>query len=468
MNYWELRKIVARLIPRMTQLKTTHRHTDQVREKGRKRNYSQFNLVHHEWRKQERLLNTEEINSFMEISVRAAACPMPFNMDIWDGLICPFACIYCYANAFRASLYTAFFDNSKTMGFRHCNPDYYKGEIDKMLKYRALPFEEKKKLSGINKAFALDIPVRMGIRFEDFLKKEQREGVSLTMLQYLADIDYPVMINSKAALPAVDSYLKALSDNKGGTAIHITLISSNDEVLKALEPGAPTYAERIQAMRELVSAGVRVVARIEPYLFLLNDDPDDVARYMDDVWSTGVRNITFDTYSYTAQNQGIRQSFINVGFDYDRLFLAGCDSQPLGSLLLGKFMELFREKGFSCSTFDLGNVPSNDQSICCEVGDWFKGGFSYGCTVMAARYIKERKNKQTTWLDYVTWVDEHGGFLTEELKREVKSLWNLSGNEAYSHQWAAGLVTAGMDEDGLIWTYQDTVDYREELLNSML
>lgn len=467
MTYWELRKIVARLIPRMTQLKSTFRKTDQVREKGRKRNYSQYNLVHSEWRKQERLLNTEEINSFLEISVRAAACPMPFNMDIWDGLICPFACVYCYANAFRASLYTAFFDNSKTMGFRHCNPDYYKAEMDKMGKFRAMSFEDKKNLSGINKAFALDIPVRMGIRFEDFLKKEAREGVSLAMLEYLRDIEYPVMINSKAFLPAQPGYLEALADNKAGTAIHITLISSNDEVLKNLEPGAPTYAERIQAMKDLVDAGVRVVARIEPYLFLLTDDPDEVAKYIDDVWNTGVRNITFDTYSYTALNQGIRQSFINVGYDFDRLFLAGCDSQPLGSLLLGKFMELFREKGFSCSTFDIGNVPSNDQSICCEVGDWFKGGFSYGCTVMAARYVKERKGKHTTWTDYVAWVDKHGGFLTEDLKREVKELWNLGGNVAYSQRWAAGLTPCGMDEDGVIWTYRET-DYRIDLLNQMI
>jgi len=447
---------------------SSNRKTDQVREKGRKRNYSQFNIVHNEWRKQERLLSTEEINSFLEVSVRASACPMPFNMDVWDGLVCPFACIYCYANAFRASLYTAFFDNSKTMGFRHCNPDYYKREIDKMLPYRELPFEEKKRLTGIDKAFALDIPVRMGIRFEDFLKKEGRDGVSLAMLEYLAEIDYPVMINSKASLPGTRSYLKALSENKGGTAIHITLISSSNEILKALEPGAPTYEERIQAMAELVSAGVRVVARIEPYLFLLNDDPDEIAKYMDDVWLTGVRNITFDTYSYTAQNQGIRQSFINAGYDYDRLFMAGSDSQPLGSLLLGKFMELFRDYGFSCSTFDLGNVPSNDQSICCEVGDWFKGGFSYGCTVMAARYIKERGATHTSWTDYVKWVDEHGGFLTEALKQEVKLLWNLGGNVAYSHRWAVGLTPVGSDSDGHIWTYSPETDYRETLLNSTI
>ena len=72
----------------MTQLYSSNRKAVIVREKGRKKNYSQYNLKMGEWRKQERLLNTEEINSFLEISVRAAACPMPFNMDIYDGLIC--------------------------------------------------------------------------------------------------------------------------------------------------------------------------------------------------------------------------------------------------------------------------------------------------------------------------------------------------------------------------------------------
>jgi DNA repair photolyase len=56
-------------------------------------------------------------------------------------------------------------------------------------------------------------------------------------------------------------------------------------------------------MSELSAAGVRVVARIEPYLFLLTDDLEEVEKYMEDVWNAGVRHITFDTYSYPAQNQ---------------------------------------------------------------------------------------------------------------------------------------------------------------------
>jgi len=467
LSYWDLRKRVAKIVPRMTQLFPSDREAEIVREKGRKKNYSQFNLRYGEWRKQERLLNTEEINSFLEISVRAAACPMPFNMDIWDGLICPYNCIYCFANAFRASLYTAFFDNGKTMGLRHCNPDYYKSEMDKMDRYRGMTFDQKKNLVGINKAFGLEIPVRMGIRFEDFLHTEKKYAVSLAMLEYLKNIAYPVMINTKSDLVGTEPYLRALADNPAGTAVHITMITSNEEIAKKLEPGAPSYARRVGAIRALSSAGIRAVPRIEPYLFLLTDDQDQVEKYIEEVWEAGARHITFDTYSFTANNSGLRQAFINVGYDYDRLFTAGCDSQPLGSLLLGKFMELFRERGFSCSSFDMGNVPSNNQDVCCEVSDWFKGGFNYGCTVMAARYISQKEGKPVSWSRFVSWVDKQGGFLTEDLKQEVHRLWNLEGNVAYSHRWAAGLVPYGRDEDGLIWRKDDVNDYRETLINEL-
>lgn len=388
----------------------------------------------------------------------------PNNTYVANGIVVH----NCFADAFRASLYTAFFDNSKTMGMRHSNPDTYKAEMDKMDKYRGMGMPEKRKLQGINKAFALEIPVRLGIRFEDFLKNERKEKVSLRMLEYVRDIEYPVMINTKSALPSEDKYLKALADNKAGAAIHVTLISSDNEILKRLEPGAPTYDERLSALKILCEAGIHVVARIEPFLFLLTDAPDAVAKYMDDVWNAGVRNITFDTYSYTANNPGIRQSFMNKGFDFDRIFLAGCDSQPLGSLLLGKFMELFRNYGFSCSTFDMGNVSTNDDSVCCETGDAFgDAGLNYGSTVMAARYIKKRSPKKTSWSDFESYVEKKGGFLTEELRMEVKHLWNLEGNLAYSHKWAAGLIPTGRDNDGLIWV-MDKTDYRVNILESII
>ena len=461
-----MRKDVSKIVPRMSGFLTHKTKAKAVKEKGRKTGYQEFKLNGENWVKQERLLNTEEVNSFVEISCRAAACPMPLNIDIWDGLLCPFDCKYCYANAFRASLYTAFFDNSKTMGYRHCNPDKYKTELDKMMVLRGTDPHAVK--NSVAKAIAMQIPMRFGIRFEDFLEEEKQYGIALQLLEYLADNAYPLMINTKSALVGESAYVKALSRNKAGTAIHITLISSDDKLLKSIEPGAPSYQERVDAMEELVQAGVRVVARIEPFLPFVNDRQEDVMKYMEDMKRIGVKNITFDTYSYTAKNPGISQSFKNVGLDWQRIVLAGCDSQALGSLLLGEFMKEFRKEGFSCSTFDMGNNPDNDQSVCCEVGDWFKDfGMNWGCTVMAARYIKSKKGKPTTWKQFAAWVNKRGGFLSEALEQEVHQLWNCGGNDAYSHSWSRGLDVAGNSDGNIIWRF-DNSDFRLDILKGLV
>jgi DNA repair photolyase len=467
MNYWELRKIVSRIIPRMSRFPSPNRKTGMVKEKGRKSGYHQYDLKLQDWKKQERLLNTEEVRSFVEISLRAAACPMPFNMDVWDGLVCPFACRYCFANAFRASLYTAFFDNSKTMGFRHCNPDFYKREWDKLASHRGKSAHDV--TGDVQKAVAMEMPVRFGIRFEDFLRTERRKGVSLQMLEFLGAQDYPLMINTKSDLVGTEPYVRALSENRGKTAVHVTVISSDDRLLNKLEPGAPRYERRLDAIRNLVAAGVRVVARIEPYLVFLTDEPEFVQKYMDDFWEAGVRHITFDTYSYSANNPGIRQDFMNEGLDFNRLFLLGCDSQALGSLLLHYFMKEFQARGFSCSTFDMGNAPLNNQSVCCEVGDWFESsGFNYGSTMMAARFIIGRGLTPTAWADFENFVNDHGGFLSDSLRKDVHQLWNGQGNNAYSHHWSQGIEAVGSDENGLVWVYREQSDFRKEVLEASI
>jgi len=463
--YWELRRSVAGLVPRRSLLAPLGKaKTGAVREKGRKSNYHQFDLKDREWKKLERLLNTEEVNSFLEISLRAAACPMPLNLDTWDGLRCPFGCIYCYADARRASLYTAFFDNSKSVGIRHCNPDFYKKRLD------AIFYGKESSSNPVSRAVAQRIPMRFGIRFEDFTGAERRTGVALEMLQYLGSLQYPVMINTKSALLGRDPYVRALADNPARAAVHMTLISSDDSILSKLEPGAPKFRARLLAMKQLVQAGVRVVARIEPYIVFLTDSRDAVGEYMEEIREAGIRHITFDTYSHTANlNPGIRNAFERKGFDFERLYLLGCDSQPLGSLLLGEFMRMFQAEGFSCSTFDLGNAPLNSQTICCEVGDWFEeDGFNWGSAVTAARFIMEKSPEPVRWKDFDEMVTTRGRWLSEPLYKSVKALWNMRGNTAYSIDWVPGLVPAGWDPDGVVWKYEPRTDFRRKMLEGLL
>ena len=465
MNYWELRKHVSKLIPRMTKLSGGLNDGYRMKEKGRKSNYKQFSITTNSMEKMERLLNKDEIQSFAEVSLRAQSCPMPFNIDVWDGLKCPYGCKYCFADYFRHSLYTSFFDNSKEIGMRHCHLTKMKTELDSLMKHRG------EKVSGENEvinAVRLGIPIRLGIRFEDFPPIERKEGVSLELLKYLRDVQYPVMINTKSDLPGEDAYVRELAGNKGKAAIHFTIISSDEKFLKAIEPGAPSFAKRLAAAKNLVQAGVRVVARIEPWMMFLNDDKAMVDEYIGAIKEAGIEHLTFDSYSYSANGRGLAENFYKIGMDFRRMFLLSSDSQWLSSYMLGKFIDYFREQGLNCSTFDQGNVPSNDDWICCNVGDWFPTGWNYGCGVVAIRFIRRNGMQRTGWKDFVKFVEGQGGFLSNKLRQEVHLLWNGIGDAAWPLYHAQGIEPAGENGDGAVWRFKEKSDFRERLLENLL
>lgn len=457
LDYWDYRKEASKLIPRLALLPSKdHYHQ---KEKGRKSNYKQFDIHQKKLVKIERLLDTENINSFLEVSLRAQSCPMPLNADVWDGLRCPFACKYCYADYFKHSLYTSFFDNGKEIGVRHCKSEVWKGQLDGLFPHRGEPTSGE---NSVLNAIRIGIPIRLGIRYEDFIPSEKKYGISLELLKYLAKASYPTMINTKSALVGESEYVDALSSNPAGAAVHITMISSDEELIHAIEPGAPSFKDRLIAAKNLIQAGVRVVARIEPWMLFINDEKSRVQEYIGLIKSAGIQHLTFDSYSYSAYSKGLAENFKQIGFDFERMFLLSADSQWLSSFLLGKFMKEFQKEGLNCSTFDQGNVPVNNDWICCSVGDYFKTGFNWGSGVIAIKFIQSRNGLPTRWSDFEEFVVKKGGWLSSSLKKEVQMLWNGQGNAAWPIYWGQGIVPAGQDENGIVWKFNKQDDFRSE------
>jgi len=452
-NYWELRELIKNVVPRRVKL-LGHDETQAalVKEKGRKRNYEQFNLLSQKRERKERLLDINEIKSFVEVSCRASQCPMPLNLDVWDGFKCPFKCIYCFANYWRASLYSSFFDNYKSMGLRSSDPTSVIRQIDELREGQGGDEE-------VRKALRLRIPLRFGIRFEDFLPVEGHKKVSLGILQHLAKIGYPVMINTKSDLLARPDYVQALASNPAGAAVHITLLTADESLSKRLDAASPSVTKRFATAKALIDAGVRVVLRIEPFMVLINDEKARVDEYIEKALAAGVHHMTWDTYSYSAQSTGMRRSFEAAGIDFDRMFMLTSDSQWLGSLMLSTMMSYFNANGLSSSTFDFGSIPTNEQDICCSVQDHFKDvGYNWGNILSATRLLTQRG--RLSWKEFVAWVEDRGGFLSEKMKHDVKSSWNANSGQAYEPIWVPGVTAAGEDEDGIVWGYRKAEDYR--------
>jgi hypothetical protein len=149
------------------------------------------------------------------------------------------------------------------------------------------------------------------------------------------------------------------------------------------------------------------------------------------------------------------------------MFLLSSDSQWLSSLFLGSFMDLFRAEGLLVNTFDQGNVPDNEDWMCCSVGPWFEekgAGFNYGCGVGAIKFIQSKKGKPVRWSEFEAFVLEKSGWLSSQLRKEVQLLWNGEGDAAWPIYWAKGLEAIGSDENGVIWKHSDEDDFRIRLL----
>ena len=86
---------------------------------------------------------------------------------------------------------------------------------------------------------------------------------------------------------------------------------------------------------------------------------------------------------------------------------------------------------------------------------------------MAIRFIQSRGTAPTTWRDFENWVLSKGGWLSSNLRKEVKTLWNAEGDKAWPIDWGQGVVAIGNNEDGLVWNYQGKDDFRVQLFRDV-
>ena len=92
LTYWDIRRVVQRMVPRQTLLVPVKEDYQlRVRRQGRKFGpyYKEFVLFPQGWKTyNRRVLSGDDVGSALEVSRKAAGCPSPLNLDVWDGKIC--------------------------------------------------------------------------------------------------------------------------------------------------------------------------------------------------------------------------------------------------------------------------------------------------------------------------------------------------------------------------------------------
>jgi len=191
-------------------------------------------------------------------------CGMSFKVDLYSG--CIHDCCYCYAKHL-VTMYSKWKTDPNKLNLRL---------LEQMFKDA---FENNKQgnvYDLMRKRFAL----RAGSLTDNFQEADLEYRSGLKLLQLLDKYNYPCIINTKGVIITKPEYLGLLKNlaKKQLVIVQYSLISLNEQLLKELEPGAPSPKERLNALRILADNGIPTQIRIAPYIPWVTKDYEELIK----------------------------------------------------------------------------------------------------------------------------------------------------------------------------------------------
>jgi len=186
---------------------------------------------------------------------RESSGRMPFAWTINPYRGCEFGCHYCYAR------YThEFMEMWDGRDFER--KIYAKTDAPQQLRAELRQGRDK------------GLPIALGTATDPYQPAERRFEVTRRMLEVFAEFrGLDLSITTKSVLILRDADLLQSLSQLHRFSVHMTVTSLDDRLARLLEPKAPAPAQRLEAVRKLAQAGIRVGVNAMPILPGLNDAP---------------------------------------------------------------------------------------------------------------------------------------------------------------------------------------------------
>jgi len=183
---------------------------------------------------------------------RCTSPRVPFEWTINPYRGCEFGCKYCYAR------YTHEF-----MELR--DPESFERRIF-VKHFEPAPF--RKELAQVSDGES----IALGTATDPYQPAERRFGITRGILQvFAASGGFRLGITTKSDLVARDADLLREIARRNYLSVHITVTTLDCDLARLIEPLAPRPDLRLDAVRKLSEAGIRVTVGCMPVLPLIND-----------------------------------------------------------------------------------------------------------------------------------------------------------------------------------------------------
>lgn len=186
---------------------------------------------------------------------REASGRMPFAWTLNPYRGCEFGCHYCYAR------YThEFMEMWDSRDFER--KIYAKTDLPDILRAELRQGRDK------------GLPIALGTATDPYQPAERQFEITRRLLQVFAEFrGLDLSITTKSVLILRDLDILQTLKERHRFSIHMTITTPDERLARLLEPKAPAPAQRFEAVRKMVDAGIRVGVNAMPIVPGLTDAP---------------------------------------------------------------------------------------------------------------------------------------------------------------------------------------------------
>jgi len=221
-------------------------------------------------------------------------CDFPVRFDPYRG--CSHGCKYCFTqNSIR------------------------RYDLNKIVKHEGVEalrlFIEGKRNKDTNWC-DWDIPLHIGGVSDPLQPVELKHRVTRGCLELLAETGYPYIISTKGALAGSEEYLELM--RAGNCLLQISAVCSRFD---RIEPGCPTFNERMEIAEKAAPLVKRVIIRMQPYML---GYWDDCLKALESIARGGAYGVVFEGLKVSVRGAGMVKLGADYVFEPNRLFYDFC------------------------------------------------------------------------------------------------------------------------------------------------
>jgi DNA repair photolyase len=209
--------------------------------------------------------------------------------------------------------------------------------------------------------------IAIGTNTDPYQPIERRHQIMRRILEVLERAGHPVGIVTKSALVLRDLDILARLAERNLVKVAISVTTLDAKLARTMEPRASTPQRRLEALRQLVKAGIPTSTLVAPVIPAINDA--EIERILDAVAATGVRHAGYVLLRLPLEVRDLFREWLMANFpdryrhvfklirdmrggkDYDSTFGTRMTGTGPIAWMIGRRFEVAAEKlGFNTTT----------------------------------------------------------------------------------------------------------------------